>query len=355
MSFKDEIIAEIAANGPIPLSRYMERCNAHYYATRMPFGTGGDFITAPEISQIFGELIGLWAADMWQRAGSPSPFLLVELGPGRGTLMQDALRASEKVPGFHDAVQVHLVETSLLLRAEQKSRVTNAHWHDSINTLPPGLCRIIIANEFFDALGINQYQWQAPGWRQVFIGMDKEGDLTILHDHKDTHLPRVLPIYKEMLMRDSFYEHPTYIESCYRPLVEQLIENSGALLVIDYGSSGMCFGDTLQVVKDHECATIEDLLGSPGENDITAHVNFSILEEQARALGARVSDIISQGQYLRALGLDLRTAQLGRSNPARANEVTVASARLADSDQMGELFKVMCITSKMFPKPAGFP
>ncbi len=329
MSLADEIIAHIKAHGPMPLSDYMRRCNAHYYATRIPFGKEGDFITAPEISQIFGELIGLWAADLWQRAGSPTPFNLVELGPGRGTLMQDVLRATAKVPGFHDAMRVHFVETSPMLRDEQKQRVPQAIWCEDVADINSDRQLIVIANEFFDALAIDQMCFGSS--RSVVYD---NGSLTWSH-----------------LADSKTLECAHESASICQHLAKQLSSSGGALLICDYGGYDIV-GNTLQAMKAHSFA---DPLHSPGEVDLTVHVDFKQLADAASGAACFSHGPITQGQFLRALGLDLRTAQLVRTNPVRAAEITAASARLADPDQMGELFKVMCITSANWPKPAGFP
>jgi NADH dehydrogenase [ubiquinone] 1 alpha subcomplex assembly factor 7 len=329
MSLEADIIAHIQAHGPMTLSDYMARCNAHYYATRSPFGADGDFITAPDISQVFGELIGLWAADLWQRAGSPAPFNLVELGPGRGTLMQDALRATAKVPGFHHAMRVHFVETSPILRDEQMQRVPQAQSLFDIRVLKNRYPAIIIANEFFDALPIDQQCGTAL--RQI--------------DWDQGQLVWTLPTDSRTL------EYATASVDICRHLSLHCASHGGAFLVIDYGGYDI-IGDTLQAVKAHKFA---NPLSAPGETDLTAHVDFKLLADTASGAGCLSYGPVTQGAFLRALGLDLRTAQLARANPARGEMIFTASARLADPDQMGELFKVMCITSTSFPKPAGFP
>ena len=349
MSLKDEIVAHIRAHGPMPLATYIDWCNSHYYATRDPFGAKGDFITAPEISQVFGELIGLWVADLWQRAGSPAAFDLVELGPGRGTLMADALRATAKVPGFHEAANVHFVESSPVLRETQRQRVPRATWHESCDSFFQSSSRrpstssgsgsiaaprlesvaIIIANEFFDALPIDQF---CNGALRCVSVQDE--NLRWSHDAGVTTTESA----------------SIGIEICTH-FSGILANRGGALLIIDYGDDER-MGDSLQALKAHMFA---DPLAQPGEADITAHVDFRPLAEAASEAGCATFGPITQGAFLRALGLDVRTAQLARANPARAEELMLASARLADPDQMGELFKVLCVTSPGFPKPAGFP
>jgi NADH dehydrogenase [ubiquinone] 1 alpha subcomplex assembly factor 7 len=328
MSFKDEIIAEIRANGPMRLGTYMRRCNDHYYATRVPFGKDADFITAPDISQVFGELIGLWAADLWQRAGCPSPFNLLELGPGRGTLMQDALRATANVPGFQAAMQLHFVETSPILREEQGKRVPHAkNIRDFANFSSP-YPNIIIANEFFDALPIDQKC--GTRWRNVIWNGEK--------------LAWSVPADSQTV------EYATVGADICKSISDNLMLHGGALLVIDYGGFDI-IGDTLQAMKAHEFA---DALAQPGEADLTSHVDFCMLAKSAVSSACSCFGPISQGRFLRALGLDIRTAQLAQANPARRDDLLAASARLAEPDQMGDLFKVMCITPATWPIPAGF-
>jgi NADH dehydrogenase [ubiquinone] 1 alpha subcomplex assembly factor 7 len=329
MSLKDEIIADIRATGPMKLSDYMRRCNAHYYATRIPFGAAGDFITAPEISQVFGELIGLWAADMWQRAGAPATFNLVELGPGRGTLMQDALRATAKVPGFHDAMTVHFVETSPVLQTEQKKRVPQAKFVTDFRQIGINEPTIVLANEFFDALPIDQKCGEQ--WRHVIVDKDMLA-WSIVANRKTA-------------------EYADASRDICQNIMQKIQAQGGAMLGIDYGGYDI-IGDTLQAMRAH---SFVDALSEPGEMDLTAHVDFLTLADAASSAGCTSFGPISQGSFLRALGLDLRTAQLARANPLRSDALLAASARLADPDQMGDLFKVMSMVSAHWPKPAGFP
>jgi NADH dehydrogenase [ubiquinone] 1 alpha subcomplex assembly factor 7 len=329
MSLKDNIIADIRANGPMKLHDYMARCNAHYYATRIPFGAAGDFITAPDISQVFGELIGLWVADMWQRGGSPAKFNLVELGPGRGTLMQDALRATAKVPSFHDAMTVYFVETSPVLRDEQKKYVPQAKYATDFRQITSHAPTIVLANEFFDALPIDQKCGEQ--WRHIIVEQDALAWSTAA-DRKTIEYANASG------------------DICYN-IMQKIQTLGGAMLVIDYGGYDI-IGDTLQAMRAHGFA---DALNEPGEMDLTAHVDFLTLADAASSAGCASFGPISQGAFLRALGLDLRTAQLARTNPVRSDALLAASARLADPDQMGDLFKVMSMVPPHWPKPVGFP
>jgi NADH dehydrogenase [ubiquinone] 1 alpha subcomplex assembly factor 7 len=329
MSLKDDIIAEIRAYGPMKLSDYMGRCNAYYYATRIPFGTAGDFITAPEISQIFGELVGLWAADIWQRAGAPVAFNLVELGPGRGTLMQDALRATAKVPGFHDAMSINFVETSILLQSEQKKRVPQAKFATDFRQVSSYVPTIVLANEFFDALPIDQKCGEQ--WRQIIVENDA--------------------LTWSISANRKTVEYANVRYNVCRDIMQKIQAHGGAMLIIDYGGYDI-IGDTLQAMRAHRFA---DILSEPGEVDLTSHVDFRPLTDAASNAGCTSLGPISQGSFLRALGLDLRAAQLARANPQRGDALLAAAARLADPDQMGDLFKVMAMVSAHWPKPAGFP
>ncbi len=363
MSLRDVLIADIRQSGPMLISDYMRRCNAHYYSTRLPFGRDGDFITAPDISQMFGELIGLWCADVWQRAGCPNPCALVELGPGRGTLMADALRASRSTPGFHAALQVHFVETSPLLRGQQQVAVPDACWHDDVGALlavTGDMPLIAIANEFFDALGVDQMVCQGGNWYHRVIDHDlATGELLLRVQlemvHAMNHAADAAGVWPWC---DTLPGEP---EGSIRERQQGLAlmndlsfaaqARGGALLVIDYGYSQTAPGDTLQAMARHGYV---DVLAEPGSADLTAHVDFQQLAAPARVNGCSVYGATTQGQFLRKLGLEPRAAQLARANPARAEEIMAQAARLADSDQMGTLFKVLAITSAAWPTPAGF-
>jgi SAM-dependent MidA family methyltransferase len=376
VSLKDDIIADIQANGPMPLSEYMRRCNEHYYSTRIPFGKDGDFITAPDISQMFGELIGLWCADLWQRAGSPNPFRLVELGPGRGTLMADALRATKNVPGFHDALTVHFVEISPVLRGEQKKRVPDAVWHDDRVKLFPYVLpdpdfrdpvsatrartwraenahtepMIVLANEFFDALPVDQMLTCADVLKPLVISGDQTGRLHKVVWNDESSL--------ETTPADATPVREVSTESIdiAKSIAKSLIRNGGAFLCLDYGYVEQdATTDTFQAMRNQ---TYVDPLDTPGEVDLTAHVDFLRLVAEMRLTDINAQLHIhgptTQGQFLRKLGLDARAAALARANPARADEFLAQAARLADADQMGTLFKVMAVTSSNWPMPAGF-
>lgn len=339
-----EIAGQIAAEGPIPLARFMGLANAHYYATRDPFGAGGDFITAPEVSQMFGELVGLCLADLWQRAGEPQ-VAYVELGPGRGTLAVDALRAMATA-GL--APPVHFVETSPRLRAEQAERMPDATWHETIETLPTDRPLLVVANEFFDALPIRQLIATVSGWREQMVTGDIEAfQLTPGTKLMDSLIPR------HLLDADpgSIVEQNPAAYALAEALARRIAKQGGALLIADYGHDGSRHGDTLQAVHAHAYA---DPLAKPGESDLTAHVDFLALEAAGVAGGARVLGPVEQGQWLIALGISDRAAALARKAPARADEIAAAYRRLTHADEMGQLFKLLTMAAPDWPDAAGF-
>lgn len=338
----DLIRAEIAAEGPMRVDRYMALCLSHpqygYYMTRDPLGARGDFITAPEISQMFGELIGLWLVDLWQRSGSTS-FHLAELGPGRGTLMADALRAAGGAPGFSDAARVHFVEISPALRAEQAARVPQASHHDSIETLPDDAPLFVIANEFFDALPVRHWLLRpgAPeGLSERLIDVDSD---------------RLVWRPAQTSQGTVIVEQCPAAEAVAQDLAARIAGQGGVLLAIDYGYDRPGVGSTLQALAGHAHV---DPLAQPGEADLTAHVNFRALGAALGRGGLERHGPVSQGQFLRALGLDVRAATLVRANADATDSLMAAMRRLADPDQMGDLFKVLAATAPSTPTPAGF-
>jgi SAM-dependent MidA family methyltransferase len=313
----------IGAEGPITVEAYMEACNAYYYATRDPLGACGDFTTAPEVSQMFGELIGAALADCWTRAGGPADAIYAELGPGRGTLASDALRMM-RAAGF--AGDVHFVETSPVLREMQEAAVPDAHWHESIGELPARPL-LLVANEFLDALPV----------RQFVGGMERRVTITAggLAFDRDGEIVETSPARDDAVAA---------IATC-------VAAKGGVAIFIDYGHerTGVC--DTLQAVRGHAYVPV---LASPGEQDLTAHVDFEALANAARGAGAAVTRVVTQGEWLSRLGIGARAAALAKSNPQRAEELAAAVERLTDKDAMGELFKVIAIHSADWPAPAGF-
>ncbi len=350
-----EIARVIALEGPISVERFMGLCLGDprhgYYMTRDPFGAAGDFVTAPEISQMFGEILGLWCADLWMRRGSPSPVLFVELGPGRGTLAADALRAMRIVPGLHDALRVHLVETSPVLREAQRRRLAETGlavtWHSDIAALPEGPA-LILANEFFDALPVRQYVRSPQGWCERLVGLDENGALAWgLAREADPRLAGAAGPEGAVL------EIGAIAGRIMTDLARRIAEQGGALLAIDYGHVRSGLGDTLQAMKKH---AFVDPLEEPGEADLTVHVDFEALARAAARAGAAVHGPVTQGALLHVLGLDARSASLSRARPDKAAELAAAARRLAGADEgeMGDLFKALAVTQTGFGAPPGF-
>jgi NADH dehydrogenase [ubiquinone] 1 alpha subcomplex assembly factor 7 len=349
-----EIRELIEAEGPIPVSRYMTLCTARYYATRDPFGAGGDFTTAPEMSQIFGELIGLWCAELWRLMGEPSPVRLVELGPGRGTLMADLLRAAKVVPAFRAALEVHLVETSPVLVERQRKTLapssTPLHWHADTETLPAGPL-LALANEFVDALPVDQLVKTEDGWHQRRIRM-KNGRLAFGLD--PAPLPGIenkLPAHLRPSPPGAVFERRDLMP--VRDIARRIAAHGGAALVIDYGHARSGFGETLQAVRGHRFA---DPLDSPGEADLTAHVDFEALAAAAEEQGAEVHGPLTQGIFLRRLGIELRAEKLkyGKDADTRA-AIDAGIARLIEpSPGMGELFQALAFAHRDLRALPGF-
>ncbi len=332
------IAAEIAAAGPMRLDRYMGLCLGHpvhgYYAAREPFGRAGDFVTAPEISQMFGELLGLWAAQVWLDLGRPAPFRLIELGPGRGTLMADALRAGRAVPGFAAAAAPVFVETSERLRALQARAVPGAAHVARLEDAPGGPAAVL-ANEFFDALPIRQFQRAGGVWRERLVGL---GDGGAGEARLVWGLGGALP--GPRAPDGAVRETCAAGAAVALALGRRLAAEGGAALLIDYGAEPPPEGggDTLQALADHAPA---DPLAAPGEADLTAHVDFAALAAAVRGGGAAVVPLSTQGALLEALGIGLRARALARAAPGRAAEIEAQLHRLTDPSAMGALFKAL--------------
>jgi NADH dehydrogenase [ubiquinone] 1 alpha subcomplex assembly factor 7 len=338
----DRLARAITLAGPISIAQFMAAANAHYYATRDPLGARGDFTTAPEISQMFGELIGLWCADLWDRAGRPD-IAWVELGPGRGTLAADALRAMAKA-GL--TPPVHFVETSPVLRAAQAERAPDATWHDEVATLPKDRQLIIVANEFFDALPIRQLVRAGAGWHERLVACQDVLFLPIAGKQvPDTIIP---PALRDAPPGSIIETSPASV-AVMRVLAQAIAAQGGAVLAIDYGYEGPAIGDTLQAVRAHAFANPFE---NPGEQDLTAHVDFATLAAAALAEGANASAVIGQGALLIALGIDARATALATAAPDRVASIAADRDRLTGA--MGTLFKALAITSPAWPSPAGF-
>jgi NADH dehydrogenase [ubiquinone] 1 alpha subcomplex assembly factor 7 len=339
--------ARIERTGPIGLDDYMAACLADpqwgYYRRADPLGRDGDFITAPEISQMFGELIGLWAGVVWQTMGAPRHLLLVEWGPGRGTLMADLLRAAPMVPGFADALSVHLVEISEPLRRRQRQALAGhaVTWHDRYDDLPDGPL-LLIANEFFDALPIRQYVRRADGWRERRVGLGTDGGFCFVDGP-------IAAIDAPAAAPGEIFEINPVARQSAGWLGQRLETEGGAALIIDYGHSASAIGETLQAVRGHRYAEVFD---APGEADLTAHVDFQAIGQAARP--AKATEVVTQGAFLRALGIEMRAERLMTASPKTADVVASACRRLIEPSGMGTLFKVRALTHSGLPTPPGF-
>ncbi len=346
-----ELHALLRHEGPLPLARVMAIAADHYYASREPFGVAGDFVTAPEISQMFGELVGLWLADIWQRAGAPSPVILAELGPGRGTLMVDALRAiSRAAPELRAAIRLHLVEKSPRLRAFQAQALPDATWHDDISTLPAEAPLLLVANEFLDALPLAQFEKLEDGW--VLRRVEALADGGARWDRSVGANLAFIPAALRDAPAGSVHERNFGSEQLAAALARRLAAQGGAALLIDYGYSGPALGDTLQALKHGQFA---DALQTLGEADISAHVDFAAVARAATP-HARVYGPQAQGLFLEALGLSARSEALkALASTERRAEIEAARVRLSSPAAMGRLFQALSIVGADWPAPAGFP
>ena len=335
----------IESHGPISLMHFMGEANTRYYANRDPLGEGGDFVTAPEISQMFGELIGLWLADMWINAGREEPVHYVELGPGRGTLARDALRAGKRY-GFEP--QVHFIEGSTALKDVQLANVPNARWHNDLSTVPQTGPVLIVGNEFLDALPVRQLVRTAEGWREVMIGVEGE---------KFVQLAGQKPMDSAVPADTRDAPEGTVIETCpgaaaiAYEIAGRLADQGGTALLIDYGHTEPRYGSTVQAVRAHRKV---DWLASPGEADLTAHVDFASLAQIAQSRGCKWLGTVMQGHWLRQLGIEMRAENLAQFAPEHATAIHAAKDRLIGEGQMGALFKVMGLAAPNWPDGMGF-
>lgn len=344
MSLKNRLKAEIAQGGPIPVADYMVRClhdpRDGYYATRPAIGGGGDFITAPMVSQMFGELIGLWCVETWARLGRPERFRLVEMGPGDGTLMSDLLRAVKLAPEFTAAADLWLVETSGPLKAAQGEKLPGAQWADTLDGVPDGAPVILIANELFDCLPIRQFVQTPGGWVERLVGLTPNGELTFgLAPSEHGQGPEDGAMVLEVSPAQ---------EALAAMIAQRVVRDGGAALIVDYGRDQPEFGDTLQALRGHEKL---GPLDAPGESDLTAHVDFPALLTAAREAGAETAGPVPQGLFLGRLGIQHRAEALIAARPDRSMIVGRQLARLVAPDQMGELFKAICIAQPGFAAP----
>ncbi|HLH96834.1 MAG TPA: SAM-dependent methyltransferase [Xanthobacteraceae bacterium] len=340
-----EIRRRIAAAGAMPVMQYMTLCLTHptygYYVTVDPFGAAGDFTTAPEISQMFGELIGLWAGSVWRQMGSPTPINLIELGPGRGSMMQDALRAANVMPEFRSAIVLHMVEVSPILEKRQREFLGGSvptHWYQALEEVPEGPS-IILANEFFDALPVHQAVMCADGWHERVVKID-ENDKLRFGIARDP-----IPLFEQLLPRGMRSQIGEIFEwradQIALELGRRVKHGEGAALVIDYGHIKSAPGDTLQAVGKHQYA---DPLLALGQVDLTAHVDFQALGDAAESMGARAFGPLDQGEFLHRLGIETRANALkSTAPPSKVIEIEQALQRLTGTTgrNMGHLFKAM--------------
>ena len=350
-----DLITRIRQTGPITVAQYMAECLTHpvhgYYTRRDPLGAAGDFTTAPEISQMFGELIGLCLAETWTQQGCPDPFVLAELGPGRGTLMADALRATRSVPGFHEAMTLVLVEISPTLRAAQSEHLVGyaPRWLDGIPELAASDAPVFaVANEFFDALPVRQFLHEGQGWRERVVGVDDKNALTF--GLSPALSPPDLAHRLEDTAQGDLVEHGDPAIICAATLGRLIADRGGAALIVDYGD-WRSLGDTLQAISSHQSVSP---LEAPGETDLTVHVDFEALAKAATTAGARHSRVTPQGVFLERLGITPRAQSLARNLAGEALDAHIAAhRRLTHPEEMGNLFKAMAIYPKDAAPPPG--
>lgn len=346
MSLRDRLTAQIRASGPMSVAQYMSAClhdpDFGYYATRPALGEQGDFITAPLVSQMFGELIGLWAVETWTRMGRPTPFRLVEMGPGDGTLMSDLLRAARLSPPFTEAADVWLVEVSQPLRDRQR-QILGDHisWAASLAEVPDGAPLILVANELLDCLPARQYVRTEKGWAERMVGLDEGGALAFGLAGAPG-LDQLAPV-------GAILEHAPAQAALGDELGARIVADAGAALLIDYGRAVPGFGDTLQALRRHRK---ENPLANPGEADLTVHADFPAVLAAASRQGAETPQILTQGELLVRLGVGARAEALANARPDHADQIERQLERLVSPDQMGDLFKAAVIHSRGFQPPA---
>jgi SAM-dependent MidA family methyltransferase len=344
----------IQAQGPISVAQFIAIANSAYYASRDPFGAHGDFVTAPEISQMFGELLGLWLVQCWQDQGRPSPARLVELGPGRGTLMADALRAAKLAPDFLAAIEVVLVENSPALRDIQQQTLKNnavkMEWRDRFDDAFQDRPLFLLANEFFDALPVRQFVRTPHAWNERMVIANENGTLSFAVAPVSSNISA--PSSRGAATVGAIYEVSLASTAIVAQIAESVARNGGVALIVDYGYGDEArYGETLQAVGGHGYKSI---LESPGDIDLSAHVDFASLGDAARAEGAAVFGPIGQGGLLERLGIAARSRKLAAASPAQTDAVAAAMERLTGAKQMGTLFKALAILPRHTQTPPGF-
>jgi len=347
MSLRERLRGQIAAEGPMSIAQYMTAClhdpDFGYYATRPAIGELGDFITAPMISQMFGEMLGVWIASAWELMGRPSPVRLVEMGPGDGTLMADVLKTVRHAPGFTEAADLWLIETSEPLRAKQRARLAEgARFATDLAGIPRGVPMILFANELLDCLPARQFVRTTIGWAEQVVGLSEEGELAF--GLAATPIAGLLPAASA----GEIFEQSAAQEALGGELGRRIAEDGGAALLIDYGYAEPAFGDTLQALSQHRKV---DPLACPGEADLTVHADFPAVMAAAAAQGAQ-SAILTQASFLANMGIGERAEALVRAAPSQSATIARQLNRLMSAEEMGELFKVCVIHAPGWTPPA---
>jgi SAM-dependent MidA family methyltransferase len=356
MSLLDRLRAQIAQDGPISVAEYFTRClhdpRDGYYANRPRLGEGGDFLTAPGVSQMFGELIGLWILETWTRMGRPSPVRLVEMGPGDGTLIADILRAARLLPDFLEAADLWLVEVSPPLRAAQAARLAplTPNWADRLDAVPAGAPLILVANEVLDCLPAHQFVRTEGGWAERMVGLDEQGNLAfgLKPLGPSVDLRSTPPPQGEGLEPGTVVESSPAQAALGSEIGHRVARDGGAALLIDYGRDTPGPGDTLQALKAH--AKVPPL-AEPGQADLTVWADFPAVLAAALEAGAATGPILTQGAFLHGLGIEARAEALAATRPDQADKLARQLDRLTGAAQMGQLFKVVCLSAPGLSPP----
>ena len=353
-NFETYIKNLIEINGPISIAQFMsEQINSpkynYYEKDTEKIGAKGDFITSPEISQTFGELIGLWCANIWWLMNSPKKFNLIELGPGNGTLMKDALRALTIVPDFLKYAEIHLVENSSFLQKQQTNKLNSEFkifWHKDISTIPDHP-NIIISNEFLDTFPIHQYELTHSGWAERYIGLDKNNNFCYINQHINKEFLKQLNSFPI----GSVFEYSPSLNSFFESLAIKLKLFGGIALFIDYGYEDQINASTIRAISNHKFVDIFDHMG---KTDLSAHVNFGALISLSKKIGVHNYGVVTQGSFLKKLGIRHRVDKLLETNPKYKEDIINANLKLTNKNEMGEIFKVLAISEKLLDNLPGF-